>query len=321
MSTAGYSEHGALVEGTASPRSCESSLQDLQQIASQVTWLLTQLTHAPATGITIFDFNHTWLRQGDRFQVVAHVPETDPAGTKTWRRFAQPMRGPEGNAIGMLFFLDDPQRQIADHEQRSLDEMTALAQWQMHAAIMQAVQSDLINQIRIEQQRALIDPLTGIWNRAGVRQRLEQSWEQLADKGHTAIIAMADIDRFKRINDRWGHQAGDEVLKRVAQAMRDTMNPIGAVGRYGGEEFLVMVESDDARGGDAIDTFERLRQNVSLLPARYRGEEIRATISIGVVSATIRPDSSIDDMVRLADESLYCAKAQGRNRVVLQRCA
>ncbi|MEX2213552.1 MAG: GGDEF domain-containing protein [Phycisphaeraceae bacterium] len=291
-----------------------------EQTAGQITWLLSGLMKAPAAGLTLFDFNRTWLRQGERFEVIDHIPEVDPTGTTRWHRFMQPMRGPEGHSIGMLFFLDDARRELTHQDHRSLVEMTCVAQQQMHAAIMQAVQSDLIVQIRSEQKQALIDPLTGIWNRTGVRRHIEQDWPRLTKTGGTAVIAMADIDRFKRINDRWGHQAGDEVLKRVAGALRDTMSPNGAIGRYGGEEFMMMLAADDPAQPPQA-TLERLRQNIALLPARYRGEEIRATISIGAVSVEVRSNTSIDDLVRLADESLYCAKAQGRNRVVLQQCA
>jgi diguanylate cyclase (GGDEF)-like protein len=164
------------------------------------------------------------------------------------------------------------------------------------------------------QRLALTDALTELPNRRSAVERLEQEWA-LAQRGErTLSCMMVDIDHFKSINDRLGHQAGDEVLKNVAQALRHSARTQDLVCRYGGEEFVVICPDTDLKS--AVQCGERLRQKVSELTHPGRGESFSLTVSVGV--AERRPDmGSIDALLACADACLYAAKEAGRNRVVV----
>jgi two-component system, cell cycle response regulator len=125
-------------------------------------------------------------------------------------------------------------------------------------------------------------------------------------------IAMVDIDHFKKINDTYGHLCGDEVLRAVARRMKDCIRPYDTIGRYGGEEFLIVVAASDAAGTMALA--ERIRGKIESQPISTQTGEVRVTVSLGV--AVSSDASSLDPQVLLglADDALYRAKEHGRNR-------
>ncbi|HEX5363360.1 MAG TPA: diguanylate cyclase [Gallionella sp.] len=163
------------------------------------------------------------------------------------------------------------------------------------------------------QRLALTDALTELPNRRFAMERLEQEWA-LSLRGDRALSCMmVDIDHFKAINDRLGHQAGDEVLKSVAHALRQAARTQDQVCRYGGEEFVVICP--DTGLDAAVQCAERLRQMVFKLICKSGATNLSLTISIGV--AEHRPEMvSVDDLLARADACLYAAKEGGRNRVV-----
>lgn len=128
------------------------------------------------------------------------------------------------------------------------------------------------------------------------------------------VTLMVDIDHFKRVNDTYGHQAGDVVIKAVAQAMRETVRADDIVCRFGGEEFLVFLADHEAM--DALAVAERMRQAVAALDVQVSGQAISVTVSIGV-SDQGRMDQ-IEEAIRQADAALYRAKSLGRDRTVYQ---
>ena len=129
---------------------------------------------------------------------------------------------------------------------------------------------------------------------------------------------MADIDHFKQVNDTYGHAAGDSVLREVAARMRAALRGYDGVGRYGGEEFLTVLPECSANG--AVGIAERIREEVSERPIDSNGVTIRLSLSLGVSSSEGASESDAESLLTFADEALYRAKAQGRNRVeVAQR--
>jgi two-component system cell cycle response regulator len=156
------------------------------------------------------------------------------------------------------------------------------------------------------ERRAIIDPLTGVVNRRGIYGVLQKE-EQRARRGGTPLsVLMIDIDRFKALNDRYGHQAGDTALRYVAAALADAVRIADHVGRCGGDEFLVVLAGTDAPDASALA--QRLR-NLRLPALALGEEEVPITISIG--AATLRPDDTIDAMVERADREMYRVKRTG----------
>ncbi|MET0241032.1 MAG: GGDEF domain-containing protein [Sphingobium sp.] len=156
-----------------------------------------------------------------------------------------------------------------------------------------------------------IDALTGVLNRGQFETMAHDNVAAAIAQGRSVSLAMVDVDYFKQVNDRHGHVAGDDVLRRVAQALRDCVRANDHVFRYGGEEFAVM--SEGMTHSAALAHAERLRAAV---PAAFLGSStIAPTVSIGVATAP-RDGSELTELVRCADGHLYRAKQLGRNRVV-----
>jgi diguanylate cyclase (GGDEF)-like protein len=155
---------------------------------------------------------------------------------------------------------------------------------------------------------AQLDPLTGTLNRRGLEGALP---ERRREKAGPTSIAIADVDRFKRINDRYGHPAGDAVLKEVARLLASGLRTDDAVVRYGGEEFVMVLPDVDLEGAMAVA--ERARLRVEKGAIRLRGRRVPITVSFGV--ATLRKGETRARLIERADRALYIAKERGRNRV------
>ncbi|HTZ74543.1 MAG TPA: diguanylate cyclase [Candidatus Aquilonibacter sp.] len=159
--------------------------------------------------------------------------------------------------------------------------------------------------------RASHDMLTGLANRAAVLEAVHREHaRQLRDGGSFGII-LADLDHFKAVNDTYGHLTGDAVLKEAADRMKSSIRTYDTVGRYGGEEFLIVVPNGDASGTAAVA--ERIRSAISERPMITESGPVSITASLGLAISTI--DAETRDLLRSADEALYYAKARGRNRV------
>jgi diguanylate cyclase (GGDEF)-like protein len=162
---------------------------------------------------------------------------------------------------------------------------------------------------------ALRDALTGLLNRAAILTTLEQELARSRRGGTPLGVVLADVDFFKRVNDSHGHLAGDAVLRAAAGRMRETLRPYDAVGRFGGEEFLLVLPGCGSTAAAALA--ERLRCHVAAAPVETMGASIPVTLSLGVCAweGNGPPDSIA--LLRAADAALYRAKDSGRNRVAL----
>lgn len=175
-----------------------------------------------------------------------------------------------------------------------------LAHLNLHHARQQAEQA------RREAVRlSRVDPLTGLANRRAF-------YQAAADlQGGAIALAIADIDRFKRINDRHGHAVGDDALTTVAHIMREELSDLGLVARLGGEEFGLL--SSEAEPSRLRDRLQRFRQRIAETPIVIQGQTIGLTVSTGFAVAH---GARLDELYSAADRALYVAKAAGRDRVV-----
>jgi diguanylate cyclase (GGDEF)-like protein len=164
---------------------------------------------------------------------------------------------------------------------------------------------------RIE-QLAELDELTGALNRRYIMRTLNDEISRARRGGSPCSIALMDLDWFKRINDTYGHPAGDEVLSTFAITVFANIRNIDRFGRFGGEEFLLVLP--DTHHESAIQVVERLRSIVAELDWSAFSPGMRVTVSAGI--ATLNPNETSDAILARADRALYAAKAQGRNSIV-----
>jgi diguanylate cyclase (GGDEF)-like protein len=169
------------------------------------------------------------------------------------------------------------------------------------------------------QRLSFLDPLTNIANRRYMQMVLEREWKLQARSDRPMAVIMIDIDWFKLFNDTYGHQSGDDCLRRVATALEAAVKrPTDLVARYGGEEFIVLLPQTDRKG--AICTGNRLMEAVRGLNIENSGSPIgHVTVSMGVASCDPLSDGDFDDLIRSADYALYEAKFSGKNRIVYFR--
>lgn len=160
---------------------------------------------------------------------------------------------------------------------------------------------------------ALLDPLTGLLNRRGIMEYLEQKAE---DYGRSNLrnlsLAIGDIDWFKKFNDTYGHECGDLVLRQLAVLMEKTLGAKGKAGRWGGEEFLIVFPN--LNGDEAAGALEELQAKIRSQEIDYNGEKVSLTMTFGLVEYDYK--KAIDHTIKEADDKLYMGKESGRNRVV-----
>lgn len=164
------------------------------------------------------------------------------------------------------------------------------------------------------QQLSSTDRLTGLYNRGHWEENLKATYARHQRYGNNSSLIMFDIDHFKRVNDTYGHQAGDKVIEQVAHLVREHVRDSDVAGRYGGEEFGVVLSDTDKAGARMFA--ERLRKAVEEMDVPYGDVVIRFTISLGVADLS-QPSNSHADLIAWADEALYTSKKTGRNRVTV----
>ena len=156
------------------------------------------------------------------------------------------------------------------------------------------------------------DKLTELKNRLALQTDFQTRYEKILRDGKSLAMIMCDIDFFKRVNDTFGHNAGDAILKHVAKILRTSIRKNDGAYRWGGEEFILIL--DDSTLADAKNLAERIRQTVMDSVCNFNGDALKVTMSFGV--SEISASLSIEDNVKIADDRLYRAKETGRNRVI-----
>jgi diguanylate cyclase (GGDEF)-like protein len=180
-----------------------------------------------------------------------------------------------------------------------------------------SLQNDLLRKEEDLRFEVLHDRLTGLWSRGAILDSMEREMARSKRSGDPVGALMLDIDHFKTINDTYGHQAGDSVLKEVAQRLAGGTRSYDWAGRYGGEEFLVLLCNCNP---DMVATCaERLRESVAAEPVRVADLDLAVTVSVGAAVSSAERSLTSDQLIGLADAALYRAKHRGRNVVEMGR--
>ncbi len=181
----------------------------------------------------------------------------------------------------------------------------------LHARVRAALRTKYL--LDLLSRRAMVDGLTGTWNRAYFNQRLESEVSAATRHDHPLACMICDIDHFKKINDTYGHAAGDQVLRRFAEVLSSTCRTEDVVCRYGGEEFVVLAPNTGWKAATLLA--ERLAEITRATPIKLMGSLVNITCSFGVAELGCTPG-----IIEAADEALYAAKRNGRDRVEVAAC-
>ncbi|VVP71617.1 hypothetical protein PS914_01222 [Pseudomonas fluorescens] len=214
----------------------------------------------------------------------------------------------ENHLEGLLDTMEQHRQQRDEREQEMAGRLHSLAERVAH---MEQEALGFREHLEEQRQKALIDPLTGLPNRAAWSERLDHEISQWQQQGNTLLLAMLDLDHFKRINDNYGHLAGDKVLKIIAGVLRKRLRGTDFIARFGGEEFVLLMPATEAVAGAKL--LEKLRSFIEACPFHFKGEPVTITLSIGL--STFKAGEHSDLVLKRADQALYRAKHAGRNQV------
>lgn len=200
-----------------------------------------------------------------------------------------------------------------EEEMRHQEAQSQLFELKSRLHLMEQETARLHDRIRVEHNQALTDPLTGIPNRLAYEERALQEVARWARFGTPLTLVLWDIDHFKRVNDDFGHKAGDKVLRTIATLLADNVRETDFLARFGGEEFaLLMPGADEAA---ALGVADKLRQAVTQCRFHYAGQDVDVTVSAGI--SGFHEGDNVEMVFLRADKALYKAKATGRNRCVV----
>ena len=231
--------------------------------------------------------------------------------------------GSMGRSVAVATEVSDLKRDIDQHLQTIQDALTQkqAARQQLNLGDQLAEMVEKVKQVEREaaearqaleeqKQKALTDALTGLPNREAYNERAYHEWSRWKRYGHPLTLVVLDIDHFKRINDTYGHQAGDRVLQVLSKAVSQRLREVDFMARFGGEEFVILLPETEQ--GDGFDLMDKIRAVVASTPFRFKQDPVQVTLSMGVVG--LRGEDTLEKAFARADKLLYAAKDAGRNR-------
>ncbi|WP_304640345.1 GGDEF domain-containing protein [Pseudomonas sp.] len=197
-------------------------------------------------------------------------------------------------------------------EQREAEVASHLKTMVERIQVMEVEAQTFRRHLDEQTRRAMLDSLTGLANRAGLQKRMDEEFDRLKRYGGQLLLAVLDVDHFKSINDNFGHLAGDKVLRLIAQQLQRRLRKTDFIGRFGGEEFVLLMPGTSPQQGAVV--LDELRSGISQCPFHFKSQRVPITISLGFTE--IRPEDELDQAFDRADQAMYQAKASGRNRII-----
>lgn len=315
----------------------------------RITRLAVRLFGLPIATISLVDGEREWLKsvQGlalreiprehslaahailDNEPMIVSDAQADPRfgdhplvlGEPRFRFYAAcPLHaGRRRHRVGTLSVAGRIAHRLAEADVQALRDLAAIAEAEIGRALASEVQSQLLRERDTARRQALLDALTGLWNRKAILDLLARELVRCEREGIGVGVVLVDLDHFKSINDNHGHLTGDEALRAASAAMLQALRPYDALGRYGGEEFLIV--TTDPEGGPVV-VAERIRARLAeVRVATGSGGVVALSGSVGVARCPAGERRELEDLLRAADRALYAAKHAGRDRVVTEDAA
>jgi diguanylate cyclase (GGDEF)-like protein len=285
-----------------------------QWFKSVAGWNITELPNdhsfCPITlaagQLTVFEDTHqdNGLRQhplvtkGPQFRFYAGLPIIDE----------------NENLCGTFCVFDQKPRQLSKNDRATLEDLAALAQREILGENLKSIHASLAVKLGVARRESMMDPLTRLWNRRGASVMIKGAIETARQQGSSIGIAILDLDNFKRINDTYGHQIGDEVLRKTALRIIQGVRATDSVYRIGGDEFLLLMKDSDPVL--ARQTAERIRRNIVGEPIPTRQGAITVSTSIGLIVRGGNEEVTVDELIDRADKALLKSKSRGRDCIV-----
>lgn len=216
--------------------------------------------------------------------------------------------------IGSISLLDYKPRPFSENDKLALMDLASMVERELSVRSINVVQQELQKKNKNLRRKSLVDPLIGTWNRGAIMRILSIEAQRCDKIGVPLSVVVMDLDFFKKINDTYGHPAGDEVLVTVTRRLRSCIRPQESLGRYGGEEFLAVLPGSSHEVAYSIA--QRMREAVAAEGVAIGEAVVAVTISAGICSTDMFVAASTDELISRADRALYVAKDKGRNRVV-----
>jgi diguanylate cyclase (GGDEF)-like protein len=275
------------------------SISELPVTKSMCSWTIENeaLTVVPDALLDPRFANHPLVVQRPHFRFYAGHPLMDEKGA----------------TIGTFCVMDTQPRTLTGADLRAVNDLAMMAQRELIADSLADAQTQIVAKLGVARREAMIDALTRLWNRRGAMVFLRNAFARAAED-HTALaVGILDLDRFKQINDVHGHQVGDEALRSVARTLMSTVRSNDIVCRYGGDEFIVILQATDAK--HASEIMNRVREAIQSTPIRTRGAHVSISVSVGCAIRSGKDGTTEEQLIHNADEALRHSKARGKNRV------
>lgn len=314
----------------------------LEERFERLTRVARRAMHMPVAAISLLNDDKQWFKSAagwgiseipraqsicrltaDAEDLVA-IPDTleDPrtaalpivAQTPRFRSYAgYPLADEHGNIAGTFCVLDLKPRAFSPGDKQCVLDLAAMAQRELLSDQWRTAHASLTSKLGMARREALMDPLTHLWNRRGASVILKGALANADERGASLSLALLDLDNFKRINDTFGHQTGDEVLRRVASRLLSAVRNDDAICRMGGDEFLVLMTESES--GAAARAAERIRRAINDTPVQTREGTLSMSVSVGYTVRAPRDPLPVESLLERADQALMKSKAGGRNRV------
>lgn len=314
----------------------------IEERFERITRIARRALHAPVAAISLLNEDKQWFKSAAGWGIselprdqaickltvesnqVVMIGDTlaDPRVAKLpivmsaprFRAYAgHPLVDDQGTCVGTFCVLDLKPREFAPVDRQALMDLAALVQRELLSDQLSSAHAALTSKLGMARREALMDPLTHLWNRRGASVLLKGAFASADQRGTPLALALLDLDNFKRINDTRGHQAGDEVLRRVASRLLSTVRGDDAICRLGGDEFLVLMADTDA--AIATRVAERIRKSITDTPVPTRDGAVEVSVSVGCTVRQPRETTAVDALLDRADQALMESKSAGRNRV------
>jgi diguanylate cyclase (GGDEF)-like protein len=226
-----------------------------------------------------------------------------------------PLVDQHNNVVGTFCVLALQPREFTAADRQTVADLAAMSQRELLSDHLTDAHSALTSKLSVARREAMMDPLTRLWNRRGASVLLKSALAAADTRGTPLTLALLDLDNFKRINDSYGHQIGDEVLRKIASRLIGAVRNNDVVCRMGGDEFLIMmVDTDAPAAGNAA---ERIRRAITDTVVPTRDGALPMSVSVGYTVRPPRDDVPVEALLERADRALLQAKSAGRNRVRL----